>query len=279
MRLGMNPLRLQQVTEPDKVAAVITHLPNQEGYHAQRFEVLKTCLLSMRLGAPGIPVTVWDNGSCHEMIDWLQNEYKPETLILSANIGKSNARAALYHMVNPETIMSLSDDDMLFYPGWWDESEKLLKHFPNVGKISCYPVRTQARWGSTLTREWAKKNGKVRTGKIISEDEDYDFCTSIGRDYNFQKEFTEAEFDTVVKYNGVEAYCFAHHCQFMAYSGVIAPFCKRSDDCMADEKPFDSSVDYAGLLQFTTLQRYARHIGNIVDPKVSKEFESMKKEG
>ena len=100
MRIGHNPLRASTVDElPTRIMSVITHLPNRQGYHQHRLDVIKACLESMRFGAPGIPVMVWDNGSCAELTDWLREEYKPETLILSPNIGKSNARVALFRMV------------------------------------------------------------------------------------------------------------------------------------------------------------------------------------
>lgn len=277
MRIGNNPLRAKMTSGlQGRIASVITHLPNQEGYHKRRLEVIQACLLSMRNGAPGIPVIVWDNGSCDALVDWLRKEYQPHTLILSSNVGKSNARASLFGMVRQDAIMSLCDDDMLFYPGWWDASMKLMKTFPQVGRVSCYPVRTQARWGCWNTKAWAREfNEKYEVGKFISEEEDYDFCMSIGRDYEYQKEYTANDKDYVVTYKGEQAYCFAHHCQFMAIVGVIEPFCQRNDHCMADEKPFDNAIDTAGLLNLTTRQRYARHIGNIVDQKVAKELRGM----
>ena len=38
MRIGNNPMRGKTIshTMPGEVATVVTHLPNQEGYHAQR---------------------------------------------------------------------------------------------------------------------------------------------------------------------------------------------------------------------------------------------------
>jgi len=229
----------------------------------------------MRHGAPGIPVTVWDNGSCKDLTDWLQDEYKPETLILSPNIGKSNARVALFRMVRTDAIMSLCDDDMLFFPGWWDASEKLLTTFPEVGKVSCYPVRTQGRWGCTSTKEWAKAHGKLEIGIFVTEEEERDFCTSVERDYDWHLNFAKEDKDYRVTYKGVQAYCYAHHCQFMANVGRIIPFLERTDDCMANEKPFDNAVDNAGLLQLTTAKRYSRHIGNIMDHKVITDMIGM----
>jgi hypothetical protein len=259
--------------QPDVVTSVITHLPDlAEEYHSTRLDVIKACLLSMRAGSYGAPVMVWDNGSCHELTDWLRTEYEPDTLVLSKNVGKSNARAALVRMVKPEAIIAVSDDDMLFYPGWLDACVRLLQALPEVGKTSCYPVRTQSRWGCVETKAWARENAVVEVGKFISENDDYDFCTSIGREYDHHKEGTVDDFETRITLAGVTAYAGAHHCQFVAYAARISPFCVRSESYMHDEKPFDNAVDAAGYLQLTTTTRYARHIGNVIDQKAAKEL-------
>ena len=276
MRIGHNPLRAERLPElPTRIMSVITHLPNRQGYHAHRLDVIKACLESMRYGAPGIHVMVWDNGSCKDLTDWLQNDYKPETLILSPNIGKSNARAALFRMVRTDAIMALCDDDMLFFPGWFEASQKILETFPEVGKVSCYPVRTQGRWGCTSTKAWAEKNGKLEKGIFVTEEEERDFCTSVERDYEWHLNYAKDDIDHRVTYKGLQAYCYAHHCQFMARVGVIIPFLERNDDAMANEKPFDNAVDNAGLLQLTTAKRYSRHIGNMIDHKVISDLIGM----
>lgn len=277
MRIGRNPLTDRTYPGmPTRVITMITHLPNQEGYHENRLEVVKVSLLSMRAGAPSDAATmIFDNGSCSALTDWLREEYKPDTLVLSPNIGKSSARASLARMARTDAVITFSDDDILFYPGWFAASLELLENFPNVGKCSCYPVRTQARWGCETTKKWAKENGKLEVGKFISEEEDFDFCTSIGREYPWHKDYTEKDVENRVTYSGITAYCVAHHCQFMAYAGRIVPFCVRTETYMHDEKPFDIVVDNAGYLQLTTVQRYARHIGNVIDTKVAKELVNM----
>jgi glycosyltransferase involved in cell wall biosynthesis len=276
LRIGHNPLRASKVDElPTRIMSVITHLPNRKGYHQYRLDVIKACLESMRYGAPGIPVMVWDNGSCSDLTDWLLNEYKPETLILSPNVGKSNARMALFRMVSPNTIMALSDDDMLFYPGWFDACQKLIETFPEVGKVSCYPVRTQGRWGCSATKAWAAECATLEKGVFVTEEEERDFCTSVERDYDWHMEYAKNDIDHRVTYKGLQAYCYAHHCQFMARAGVIVPFLERTSEAMANEKPFDNAVNDAGLLQLTTAKRYSRHIGNMIDHKVIMDMIGM----
>jgi len=102
------------------VASSIVHLPNFEGYHKERFEVVKTSLMTMRDNAGlDCQILIWDNGSCQEFRDWLLNEYKPDAVVLSMNVGLSNARAGLIRMLPPDVILGVSDDDMYFYPNWF----------------------------------------------------------------------------------------------------------------------------------------------------------------
>ena len=138
MRVGQNPNKAVKIAHtvaspPGRVATVITHLPNLEGYHAQRLEVVQYSLTTLREGAPCVPVLVWDNGSCPELIYWLRNEYKPDYLILSANVGKFNARSHIWRMFPDKTIIATADDDMGYKPDWFTAQISLLGNFPNVG--------------------------------------------------------------------------------------------------------------------------------------------------
>ena len=273
MRIGTNPNRNNGA---DKflpvVFAVVTHLPNQEGYHKDRLEVIQACLNTMRDGAK-VPHTfmVWDNGSCAALTDWLQWSFKPDVLMLSGNIGKTAARAAMIRMLPPGTVVAYSDDDILYYPGWLEPQLELLEHFPDVSVVTGYPVRTAFRWGVENTIAWAKKNGKVKKGQLIPREWEDDFCVSIGREPEWHADYTKDDVDYRVTYKGKQAYLTAHHCQFVGYSDFIAPHLFYDDAAMGDEKPFDIAMDKAGL-RLATVERHTRHIGNKLDEKVRQEL-------
>ena len=267
MRTEMNPNRQAKADGyAPYIASSIIHLPNFEGYHKERFEVVKTSLTTMRENAGlDCQILIWDNGSCQEFRDWLLDEYKPDYVMLSTNVGKSIARASILRMLPPETIVGVADDDMYYYPDWFKAQVELMKYFPNVGQVSGYPVRTQMRWGNKRTLEWARKVAIVEEGSFIPAEWDKDFCTSIGRDYEWHKKYTENDMDKRITYRGVQAYAFAHHCQFICEAGEIAPLARFDTEAMADEKPFDWAVDNTGMLRLTTINRYTRHMGNVMD--------------
>ena len=267
MRTEMNPNRQAKADGfAPFVASSIVHLPNFEGYHKDRFEVVKTSLLTMRENAGlDCQTLIWDNGSCLEFRDWLINEYKPDFAILGVNLGLSSARAGILNMLPPSVMVAVADDDMYYYPDWFKAQAKLYHHFPNVGQVSGYPVRTQMRWGNNFTKKWGMSRARYETGRFIPDEWDKDFCTSIGRDYEWHKAYTKNDLDYRVTYQGVSAYAVAHHCQFICEAGKIAPLMRYTSEAMSDDKVFDNSVDGAEMLRLTTTERYTRHIGNVLD--------------
>lgn len=269
MREGINPNRHNA---PDGyapyIASAVVHLPNFEGYHEQRFEVVKVSLETMRKNAGlNCQTLIWDNGSCAEFRDWLMNEYKPDHVRFGTNVGLSSGRAGIVRMLPPSTIVAVADDDMYYYPDWFKAQVELMHAFPNVGQVSGYPVRTQMRWGNHETIRWANKTAKVEYGKFIPDEWDKDFCDSIGRDYNWHLAYTlgNGDRDIRITYQGVKAYAFAHHCQFICEAGKLAPLMQYTNEAMSDDKIFDNAVDATGMLRLTTVERMTRHIGNVLD--------------
>jgi hypothetical protein len=282
MRLGLNPLRAS--TAPydfhDVVLLVVTHLPTLDGYHAGRMEIVQTCLRTMRENA-GREHTfyVWDNGSCDAFTDWLREDFRPDFLMLSQNIGKNPARAAAIATLPLGAIVAYSDDDMLFYPNWLQPQIDLLVHFPNVAAVSGYPCRVMFRWGIERTIAWARKNGKLEQGRFIPKEWEDDYADSIGRDRNEQVQNTIKDVDYRVTFEGVKAYTTAHHCQFIGYVATVrnAMYTDSASTAMAldDEKQTDIRLDQLGL-RLSTTERLARHMGNVMDDGLRADVERMR---
>lgn len=269
-RIGFNPLRQSNADTPAPViCAVIVHLPNLTGYHERRFDVVKLCIESMRKNAGrDHELYIWDNGSCGQVRSWLKT-LSPDYLMLSKNVGKSNARKAIFSSFAPDTIIAMSDDDIFFYPDWLAKEIALLNHFDAI-QVTGYPVRTSFRWGCENTIERCREIGKVKTGRFIPDGWEHDFAVSIGREPDYHTVYSAGDVDYQVEYKGVRAYCTSHHCQFVARAGEILPSMAWSDEAMADEKPFDIAVDNLGL-RLATTERLSRHIGNVIDSGIAAE--------
>ena len=278
MRVGTNPNRSSLAHQyTDVVLSVVTHLPNFTGYHAKRLEVVQTCLETMRDNSGGdYTVIVWDNGSCEEFRQWVRDEYKPDMFVQSTNIGKTLARNSLASMLPKGKIIAFCDDDILFYKNWLNPQLSLLRGFPNVSCVTGYPVRTAFRWGVENTKSWAVKHGKMRTGRFIPTEWENDFAVSIGRDPTQHKAMTLKDMDCIVEYKGLEAYTTSHHCQFVGYAERIAQANKFDGVAMGEERSFDINLDNLGL-RLATIERYTRHIGNVIHDELRGEIDKARK--
>jgi hypothetical protein len=117
--------------------------------------------------------------------------------------------------------------------------------------------------------QWARENATLRTGKFIPEQWDYDFCQSIGRDYLTHLDDSAGDMDYVIEYNGYEAYATAHHMQFIGYAERLSRVVIWTDQAMRAEQAFDVALDRMGLLRLTTLERYTRHLGNVLEKEIA----------
>jgi len=287
MRKAQNPLIMARVgTNPnrhkpfplkltDVVLACVTHLPNTNGYHKNRLEIVQKCLTSMRKNAgSNYSVIVWDNGSCDKLREWVEREYKPDIFIKSNNIGKSIARAAIFGMLKPNTIVNFSDDDIYYYPNWLAPQIKLLKHFLDVSSVTGYPVRTAFQWGNenTISRL------KPEYGRFLPRSWESDYARSIGVDPDDHAHNTKHEMDIIVEYKGMRAYATSHHCQHIGRAGLLGQAARETmtHTFVPNEKPYDIALDKIGN-RLATLERYTRHMGNIIDDKLRRDiFEAEK---
>lgn len=280
MRSGHNPnLAASGEAMPSMVAAVITHLPNMQGYHEHRMEIVRICLSSLRANAGiDLPVLVWDNGSCEALIDWIVDVYRPDYLVTGPNVGKASARASILRMFPPGTAIAFGDDDILYYPDWLEPQVMLLKDFPNVGAVSGWPVRTPQRQDLSATEAWASREAVVEIGKFIPTHELLDFASSIGIVGKSASQFLTAmsrENDIRVTYNGMQAYAQSQHCQFVCINDRLIPLATWERAAMVREKPFDAAINAAGLLRLTTCKRYTRHMGNVLEESLRVEIARM----
>lgn len=279
MRVGQNPNRFQPApySFKDTIILVVTHLPCEEeaGYHAQRMEVVKTCLTSMRNGANREHTfMVWDNDSKSEFRDWLQHIFEPDVLIMSKNIGKNPARAAAIQMMPLSSIVAYSDDDFYYYNDWLNPQIKILNHF-SAQLVTGYPCRMMFRWACKPTLDWSNKHGKLERGRFIPDEWEADYALSIGREPEYHlKEFTkDTDYDYRVSYNGSQAYCHGHHAQFVGYVSRLLPGLYSDNMAMSDERKFDEEQSRLGLRLCTT-ERLCRHMGNVIDDNLRKEIEN-----
>ena len=78
MRIGRNPFKgaggVNKAYVPKRITvAVLTYIPNFEGYYQMRFETLKISIASLIKNTEGeFDLLIFDNGSCPEVIEYIK---------------------------------------------------------------------------------------------------------------------------------------------------------------------------------------------------------------
>jgi len=284
-RFGMNPARNKNISyAPSRVtAAMMTYIPNLEGYFTHRLDVLKLSLGSLINSIDRqTDVMVLNNGSCAEVREYLDHQLEIGRigyLIHSQrNLGVIGGIKTLFNAV-PGEVIAYSDDDVLYYPGWMDAHLKILDTFPKAGMISGAPVGYSSEHAVNAVERLisGEPQGLTVQEKARVEDWEESWAISTGRSVS---EHLQAIQDTPNKhliFQGIEAVQSAKHFQFVTPKKVICEAFSPdwSGSLMDGMVALDESVDNLGYLRLTTPQRYARHIGNTISQEIKDEAKKL----
>jgi glycosyltransferase involved in cell wall biosynthesis len=297
-RIGINPAR-GKVTpnRPSRTTvAVLSYIPYLSGYFEHRLEVLKLVFASIFAHTtPPYDLLVFDNGSCKTVVEYLRNlqhidvSGNPKSidyLILSPkNIGKIDALKIMFHAA-PGELIAYNDDDILFYPWWLEAHQEILEIFPEAGMVSGVPVRAAANHAiRSLERIASGSNTGLMTSRTrrIPDSWEADWAISTGREPLAHLQSTQNHLDLVLqreKPGGkgfIEAIGSANHFQFVSPKQVIlqALPTEWSGKLMGSMIELDEAVDDLGYLRLSTVDRYTRHLGNVLNEDVILEAQSL----
>jgi len=280
-RFGMNPARDKKITySPSRVsAAVMTYIPNLEGYFTYRLDVLKMCLESL-IHSTGseVDIVVLNNGSCEEVRDYLELELEQgriNYLIHSRlNLGVIGGFKFLFNAV-PGEVIAYCDDDVLYYPGWLDAHLRILDTFPNVGMVSGAPVGYSSEHALSAVEDFiSQKPADLRVFQKprVAEWEE-NWALSTGRSVPDHLKAVQDTPHLHLVYRRVEAVQSAKHFQFVTPKKVICEALSPewSGSLMDGLVALDESVNKLGYLRLSTPVRYARHIGNTISGEIQAE--------
>lgn len=284
-RLGMNPARNKSTSyAPSRVtAAMMTYIPNLEGYFAHRLDVLKLSLESLIESVDGqTDIMVLNNGSCIEVREYLDHQLKIgkiDYLIHSRrNLGVIGGFKILFNAV-PGEVIAYSDDDVLYYPGWLDAHLEILDTFPMAGMISGAPVGYSSEHAVRAVEEFISKEpqGLIVEEKARVEAWEEGWAISTGRPVSKHLQAIEETPNKHLTYQGIEAVQSAKHFQFVTPKKVICEAFSPdwSGSLMDGLVTLDESVDTLGYLRLTTPQRYARHIGNSISQEIKDQAQNL----
>jgi glycosyltransferase involved in cell wall biosynthesis len=270
----------KQVHQPEKVTVTtIVHIPFLEGYWAESLEVLKLCLQSLR-ESTRVPfdLMVFDNASCVEVQDYLveiRRLSKIQYLLISEhNLGKVGAWNILLPAA-PGKIVSYTDSDVYFLPGWLEASVGILNGFPEAGMITAQPIPGDLSLHCDSTLKAALKDASVsiREGDDLIPDE-YVKAHIIGLGLTretFQRRIQKRK-DVLLTRGPVSAYVSSSHFQFTATMRVLRSLFPMGPTLpLGDDAQFDDKIDAAGFWRLSTTEYLVHHMGNCL-PSLQSEL-------
>ena len=148
MRIGKNPAAGENNLKIDSYHRVIipVYIPNlNDTYFKYSFQIFQMCIRSLIYTVHiGTRISLYSNGSCKEVLDYLHEIKSKEAVIdqlfiSDKNVGKINAVNTCIRG-NIEQLITITDADVLFKAGWQQAVENIFVTFPKAGMVSPVPV-------------------------------------------------------------------------------------------------------------------------------------------
>ena len=276
-RDGQNPLKWIDIKEkPAKITVTsIVHLPELDGFWENGMEVLDKFFHSIRNNTEqNFDLMILDNGSCKEVRDYLYDLYNKnqiQFLIYSKyNLRKLGGMNLLFSYAQGE-IISFTDSDVYFLPGWLDDTLNIFKEFPQAGMVSAIPTIDQSEKRMESTFRGIKNSNDIimQTGNNLIPDKFIEtHRRSLGKSKeDFYKGIKNRK-DKKISRNGINAYVSAQDFQFTTTKKIInkiTPLEMRSNDEFYDplySPVFETKLNELGYWRLSTSRYLIHHMGN-----------------
>lgn len=279
MREGVNPGKLEYQLEPFKEHRIVmpVHIPNEEGFFRHAAEILRLSLESLFVSmGEHSSVTVISNGSGPHVVRMLRSYFDAgliDQLVLNdSNWGKVDAALAASH-ARFERLITVSDADVLFRPGWFEAVGHLFRTFPECGVATPAPNPSLAFLHTTATILSALAGGELRFERIVAEHDLDRFAKSIGRPDWFKPEHRRAQM--AVRRDGTVACVGGGHFVFTIRRELMDRVPHEATLAAMGAgltERFDDPPDAMGAWRLSTTRAYAYHMGNLPEPWMYEEF-------
>jgi len=286
MRKGQNPSKdkLPAYHFERLGIAIISYIPILAGYFEHSLEVLKYEIASIHHSTRvGFDLYVFDNGSGAETqaeLFRLHSEGWIDFMFCSQhNLGKIGALNWILGAI-PNELICYADSDVLFRPGWFENSLAILESFPKSGLISAQPCLDDVLDG-TGQAEHAFDKGSAYRVEVQPVAPHYvdEYATGFGYSADQCAELKKNLYKYVTHLRtGVQAIVGATHVQFLISRQVarqVVPLPATMGLSREEDRNFNRAVDRLGYYHLSTPVPYYYHIGNLPDVNVLAEIAGM----
>ena len=281
-RVGRHPLKQkkileQQVKFKNITVTTIVYIPSLEGYWEDSLNVLKVFFDTLKRNTDEeFDLMVFDNGSCQKVISFLTDLKKDgiiQFLVLSdKNLKKLGALDYLMRSA-PGDLISYSDSDVLFFPGWLTESKKILDNFPQAAKVTAMPIAggdTTKISKESYIEAKKDKTIKIKTGKIIPDQLIEAHSLSLGKTLAQFNEDHSDRLDTLLIRGKHEAFLSTADFQFTLRKNAlknVLPLDIENESDYYDpiySPILEKKLNQFGWWQLSLNQYLIHHMGNSV---------------
>lgn len=283
MREGQNTSKERLLTQKTGLhrAIIPLYIPHENGYYAQSYSIFEACLTSLHTtSVTAIKVSVISNGSCHavntRLMGLAADGFIDELIIEKENIGKINSILKALR-TSEERLITITDADVLFLNGWEDAVLGIFEAFPKAGAVCPVPVfRKHNNFTHNIWFDYFFSD-RLTFETVPNPLAMERFAKSIGWS-RLDTKFKDVMLTLTAK-NGVKAMVGCSHFVatykkevFEALPTVNSPFALGGN---SETEYLDKPVVAFNAYRLSTVQNYAYHMGNTLEPFIKEEFSTL----
>lgn len=286
MRTGKNPAKDSIHLESKYYHRVIVpvYIPNFDGYFKDAREILCLCLDSLvNTVHDRVGITVINNGCCTEIRSLLNDYFEAgridQVVHFQENKGKVDA---IFSVANGsyEPLITISDSDVLFLPGWVTEVEGAIQVFPEIGLISPCPLPGLWNYMDSATLLGAMFTFNLQLKPLLREADLKMFQDSVNNPDMYKGKEMLLGQQLCISRKGRSVVIGAGH--FVAtlrrevFKGAPDKPSLQRIGSDSEHEYVDVSVDKLGFYRVGVSGIYAHHLGNTLEAWMEIEFEKTK---
>jgi len=276
MRVGQNPMKWQGGEfRPERITVcTMVHIPELEGYWAESLAVLELCLASLRTNtSEPFELMVLDNGSCAVVQEFLLGLRKSgviDYLVLSRHNMRKFGAVNFLLGAAPGEIISVTDSDVYFAPGWLKATLEVLEAFPEAGQVSALPTADRIGHHCSATLEAIRRDPTVRVEEgsdLIRKGHLVAHAQSLGITWGEYRDRVGGAPHVRVSRGSISAFISAQDFQYTTTRRAAQPTLPLgpAGDLYYDalySPVFEAKLNRNGLWRLSTTGYYVHHMGN-----------------